>query len=59
MLNELQLQEIASIINTSEIKEYIDNNQLGFLLFKITEEKKKSKVRIGYFGALSILGGAK
>lgn len=59
MLNEMQLNEIASIISTSDIKEYIKNNELGFLLFTIEEENKKSKVRIGYFGTLSIIGGAK
>lgn len=59
MLNEMQLNEIASIISSSDIKEYIKNNELGFLLFTIEEKNKKSKVRIGYFGTLSIIGGVK
>ena len=59
MLSESQINEIASIINASDIKEYIKNNELGFLLFEIEEEDRNAKVRIGYFGTLSILGGAK
>lgn len=57
MLSELQLKEIASIISASDIKNFIDDNELGFLLFSIKEENKKSKVRVGYFGTLSIFGG--
>ena len=40
MLNEMQLNEIASIISASDIKEYIKNNELGFLLFTIEEENE-------------------
>ena len=59
MLSELQLNEIASIINASDIKEYIKNNELGFLLFKVEEEEENFKIRFGYFGTLSVLGGVK
>lgn len=59
MLSELQLNEIASIISASDIKEYIKNNELGFLLFKVEEEEENFKIRFGYFGTLSVLGGVK
>lgn len=61
MLSENQLKEIASIFNISEIKEFIEKNNLDYILFKIDEEDKNAnkKVRIGFFGTLSIIGGVK
>lgn len=61
MLNDNQINEIANIFSSKEILDYIKENQYFYDLYEFRERKNakfNSIIRLGWWGAISFVGGA-
>ena len=54
MLNKIQIDILASIFNSKEIKDYIDNNYASYLKYETQENNNNRIIRSGWFGCYSI-----
>lgn len=61
MLNKNQIDEIVKSISSKEILDYIKENPYAYTLYEFKERKNpksNSIIRLGWFGAVSLVGGA-
>lgn len=61
MLNNNQINEIANMVSSKDILDYIKENQYVYDLYEFRERKNpkyNSIIRLGWWGAISFVGGA-
>lgn len=54
MLNKIQIDLLASIFNSKEIKDYIDSNYSSYLRYNARKSNSNCIIRSGWFGCYSI-----